>query len=345
MGVRLSGARIQKNWAVFHWNVGPSDKLSAMTKIAFKEAICQTLNASPSFKTHIAKSKVHGRHNFSECFEQPHFGQKESSMLNSTARIFLHVLFWGQQKKNPPLPNPTIVQTQLCTVDDKATTLEITLHPNREVWTIISFRFISFHVVLFRKNHKEHRALRWFLILFQASQGPCLWNPNGQNGNPPDHRGPQTLNGMLKSGLGKDAGQFGKASHDRKTGTCKDIVYNIPMRAATSSEMNPNRMFKIHISSIVQLSIEIILYALYIFIILVYSPFSLPSLSKTSVTSVQSSCRDQHCVVSQASSIGTITIIPSVKCNLSLFQSKLVIDARFELWSTVCSPCFLCGEA
>ena len=144
---------------------------------------------------------------------------------------------------------------------------------------------------------------------------------------------------------GKRCRQFGKASHDRKTGTCKDIVYNIPMRAATSSEMNPNRMFKIHISSIVQLSIEIILYALHIFIILVYSPFSLPSLSKTSVTSVQSSCRDQHCVVSQASSIGTITIIPSVKCNLSLFQSKLVIDARFELWSTVCSPCFLCGEA
>ena len=175
---------------------------------------------------------------------------------------------------------------------------------------------------MFRKNHvKKHRALRWFLILFQASRKPT--------------RSPRTpdIKWHAKIRPGKRCRQFGKASrHDRTTGICKDIVCNIPMRAATSSEMNPNRIFKIHISSIVQLSIEIIiLYALYIFIILVFSPFSLPSLSKTSVTSVQSSCRDQHCVVSQASSIGTITIIPSVKCNLSLFQSNLVIDARFEL--------------
>ena len=101
-------------------NVGPSDKMSAMTKITLKEAICQTLNASPSFKTHIAKSKVHGRHYFLDVFEQHHFGQKESSMLNGSH--FSSCPCFGLLAKN--LPNPTIVQTQLCTVDDKATTLE-----------------------------------------------------------------------------------------------------------------------------------------------------------------------------------------------------------------------------
>lgn len=149
MGVRLSGARIQKNWAVFHWNVGPSDKLSAITKIAFKEAICQTLNASPSFKTHIAKSKVHGRHNFSECFEQPHLGQKESSMLNSSN--FSSWPFFGPTKKKstaPPIPPLSKLSFAPLTIKLQPWKLHfIQIGKCEQSFHFASFRFISFHFV------------------------------------------------------------------------------------------------------------------------------------------------------------------------------------------------------
>ena len=107
-------------------NVGPSDKMSAMTKITLKEAICQTLNASPSFKAHIAKSKVHGRHYFLDVFEQHHFGQKESSMLNGSH--FSSCPFFGRRKKISPIPPLSKLSFAPLTI--KLQPWRITLHPN-----------------------------------------------------------------------------------------------------------------------------------------------------------------------------------------------------------------------